>query len=153
MCNRKKTNVKQSFVIFQFKDNSCIFWETNIATLRHWRRLYSVDLEVWSKPAKRARIKRIASKCARNFDWDWQRVNAFFHCVTLTRVLLPQIISYSDTKVPVLVAMECKRASVLYVYELIFLLHPSRSTEYKVPAQRFWPGWSLIADWMTSCHM
>ncbi len=35
-------------------------------------------------------------------------------------------------KVPVLVVMECKRASVFYVYELIFLflLHTSRSTEY-----------------------
>ena len=79
-----------------------------------------------SKPAKRACIKHVASKFGRDFDCDWQRVNAFSHCVTLTRVLFPQIISYSDTKVPVLV-MECKRASVLYVYELIFLLHTSRS--------------------------
>ncbi len=72
---------------------------------------------------------RIASKCACDFDCDWQRVNAFSPCVTLIRVLLSQIISYSDTKVPVLVAMECKRANVNYVYELILLLHTSRSTE------------------------
>ena len=86
----------------------------------------SVDSEVWNKLAKRARIKRIASKCACDFDCAWQRANAFSHCVTLTRVLLPQI-SYSDIKVPILVVMECKRASVLY--ELTFLLHTSRSTE------------------------
>ncbi len=30
--------------------------------------LYSVDLEVWSKLSKRTRIKRIASKFARDFD-------------------------------------------------------------------------------------
>ena len=62
----------------------------------------------------------IASKCARDFDCDWQRVNAFSHCVSLTRVLLPQIISYSDTKVPVLVVMEYKRASLGFVYELTY---------------------------------
>ena len=63
---------------------------------------------------------RIVSKFARDFDCDWQRVNAFSHCVTLTRVLLLQINSYSDTKVPVLVVMECKHANLIYVYELIF---------------------------------
>ncbi len=64
---------------------------------------------------------RIASKCVHDFDCDWQRVNAFSHCITLIiPVLLSQIISYSDTKVPVLVVMECKRANVNYVYELIF---------------------------------
>ena len=94
--------------------------------------LYFVDLEAWSKLAERARVKRTASKCSRDFDCNWQRLNAFSHCVTLTRVLLLQIISYLDTKVPVLVVMEYKRASVLYVYELIFLLHTSRSTEYKL---------------------
>ncbi len=31
----------------------------------------------------------------------------------------------------VLVVMEYKRVSVIYVYKLIFLLHTSRSTEYK----------------------
>ncbi len=93
--------------------------------------IYSVDLEVWSNLAKRALIKCTASKCARDFDCDWQRVNAFSHCVTLTRIPLPQIISYSDTKVPVLVVMECKRASVLYAQRLIFLLHTSRSTQYR----------------------
>ena len=61
--------------------------------------LYSVDLEVWSKLAKRAQIKGIASKFERDFECDLQRVNAFSHCVSLTRVLLPQIISCSDTKV------------------------------------------------------
>ncbi len=72
---------------------------------------------------------RIASICECDFDCDWQRLNVFPHCVTLIRSLLSQIISYSDTKVPVLVVMECKRANVIYVYELIFLLHTSRSTE------------------------
>ncbi len=71
---------------------------------------------------------RIASKFARDFDCDWQHVKAFSYCVTLIRVLFSQIISNSDTKVPVLVVMECKRANVIYVYELIFLLHTSRST-------------------------
>ncbi len=60
---------------------------------------------------------------------EWQRVNAFSHCVTLIRVLLSQIISYSDTKIPVCVVMECERANVIYVYELISLLHTSKSTE------------------------
>ncbi len=87
--------------------------------------LYSVDLEVWSKPAKYTRIKRIVSKCVH--DCDWQCVNV---ALLLTHILLSQIISYSDTKVPVLVVMECKRAIVLFVYELIFLLHTSKSTEY-----------------------
>ena len=40
------------------------------------------------------------------------------------------MISYSDTKVPVLVVMECKYASVVYVYEMILSLYTSRSTEY-----------------------
>ena len=74
-------------------------------------------------------IMIIASKCMCDFDCDWQRVNAFSCCVTLMHVLLLQIISHSDTKVPALVIMECKRAKVIYVYELIFLLHTSRSTE------------------------
>ena len=39
--------------------------------------LYSVDLKVWRKLAKRALIKRIASKCARIFDCNWQHVNVF----------------------------------------------------------------------------
>ncbi len=71
--------------------------------------LYCVDLEVWSKLAKCVRIMRIALKWARDFDCDWQLVNAFTRCVTLIRVLLTQIISYSDTKILVLV-MESKRA-------------------------------------------
>ena len=75
---------------------------------------------------------RIASKCACDFDCDWQHVNVFSHCVTLIRVLLSQMISYSDTKVLVLVVMECKRANVIYVYELIFLLHTSRSRKCRV---------------------
>ncbi len=33
---------------------------------------------------------------ARDFDCNWQHVKAFSHCVTLTRVLLPQIISYLE---------------------------------------------------------
>ena len=65
--------------------------------------------------------------------WDCkrQRVNTLSHCVTLTRLLLPHIISDSDTILPVLIVMECKGASVISVYELIFLLYTSRSTEYK----------------------
>ncbi len=97
-----------------------------------------VDLEVWSKFDKRACIKRIAWKYARDFDSDWQRVDAFSHCVTLKRVLLPQIISYSDTKLPVLVVMECKRARVIHVYELTFLLHTSRSTKCRHGVFSFW---------------
>ncbi len=87
----------------------------------------------WSmeKLAKRARIKPIASKFTHDFDCDWQRVNMFSRCVTLTHILLPQIISYSDTKVLVLVVMECKKhASLIHIYELIFLFYISRSTEY-----------------------
>ncbi len=91
--------------------------------------LYCVDLEVWSKLAKCVRIMHIASIGVHDFDCEWQRVNAFSHCVTSIRVLLSQIISYSDTKVPVLVVMECKLANVIYVYQLIFLLHTSRSAE------------------------
>ena len=71
----------------------------------------------------------LLKKFACDFDSDWQRANTFFHCVTLTRILFPQIISYSGTKVSVLVVMERKRASVLHVYQLTFLLHTSRSTE------------------------
>ncbi len=48
------------------------------------------------------------------------------------RLQVLQIISYSDTKVPVLVVMECKQANVIYLYELIFLLHASRSTECRL---------------------
>ena len=58
------------------------------------------------------------SNFARDCECDLQRVNAFSHCVTLTHVLLPQIISYSDTKVSVLVVMECKRVSVIYVVDI-----------------------------------
>ena len=83
----------------------------------------SVDLEVWSKLAKRASIKRIASTFAHDFECDLQRVNMFSNCVTLTCVLLSQSISYSDTKVSGLAVVECKHARVIYVYELTFLLH------------------------------
>ncbi len=58
---------------------------------------------------------RIASKFERDFECALQRVKAFSPCVTLTRYQLPQIISDSDTKVSVLVVMECQRASVIYV--------------------------------------
>ncbi len=113
---------------------NCIFYElcNRCNILRHGTcnfHLYCVDLEVWSKLATNVHIMRIASKYARDFDCDWQCANAFSHCVTLIRVLLSQIISYSDTKIPVLVVMECKRANVIYVYELIFLLHTSSSTQ------------------------
>ena len=81
--------------------------------------IHSVDLEVWSKLAKRARMKRIASKFACDFECVLQRVNAFSRCVTLTRVLLLQIIFCSDTKVSVLV-IECKRAIVINVQSWYF---------------------------------
>ena len=105
--------------------------------------LYSVDLEVWSKLAKHARIKGIASKLAHDFECNLQRVNALSHCITLTRVLLLQIISYSDTKVSVLLVMECKRVCVIYVYKMIFSLHTSRSTrELKVlTGTKGWVYW------------
>ncbi len=82
--------------------------------------LYSVDLEVWSKLAKHACIKRIASKYMRYFDCNWQRVNAFSRRITLTLVLLPQIISYSATKGRFLnlLSMEAYKRDL---YELIFL--------------------------------
>ncbi len=98
------------------KDNLGVTWP-----------LHSADLEVWSKLA---RTKHITSKFACDFDSDWQLVSVFSHCVTLIRFLLPHIISYSNTKVLVLVVMECKRAHVIHVYELTFLLHTFRSTEY-----------------------
>ena len=50
----------------------------------------SVDFEVQSKLAKRARIKCIASKVVWDFDYDWQCVNMFSHFVTLRCFLLPQ---------------------------------------------------------------
>ena len=70
--------------------------------------------------AKHALMKGFVSRCVRDFDCDWQHVNVFSHCVTLTHVLLLQIISYSDTEVTVLVVKKYKCASVIYVYELIF---------------------------------
>ena len=113
------SNLLNAPVSSVMRQNACV-----ILTATGSVQLYSVDLEVWSKLAERKRIKR------QNFDCDWERVNTFSHCVTLTHALLLQIISYSDTKVPVLVVTEYKCASVLYVYELIFSLHTSRSTEY-----------------------
>ena len=83
------------------------------------------------KLAKHALIKRITSKCVCDFACDWQRVNMFSHCVTLACILLPQILSYSDTKVLVLlVVTECNPASGIYVYELIFLLQGQQSVNY-----------------------
>ena len=75
--------------------------------------VYSVDLEVWSKLAKRSHIKRIASKIARGFECGLQRVNAFSHCVTLTCVLLPQIISYSVWGLVVMEYIE------IYIYNVM----------------------------------
>ncbi len=119
--------------------------------------LYCVDLEVWSKLAKCVRIMRIASKCVHHFDCDWQRVNAFSHCIILIRPLFLQIISYSDTKVPVLVVMECKRANVIYVYELIFLPHTSRSTEcsckYKLPFSIYYVSGHILQDHLQAVYM
>ncbi len=93
------------------KDGVAYFtFDSNLIYQRHNTKLYPVDLEVWRNLAQRARIKRIASKFVCHFDCDWQRVRVFSHSVTLTRVLLSQIISYSDTKASVLVVMECKLA-------------------------------------------
>ncbi len=61
---------------------------------------YSVDLEV-------------RSKLAHDFEYDLERINAFSNCDILTRALLPQIISYSDTKMLVLILMEYKRTNVI----------------------------------------
>ena len=69
-----------------------------------------------------------------DFDCDWECVNAFSHCGTLTRVLLLQIISCSDTKVLILSCygiQAYKYVLLCTVYELIYLLHTSRSTEYR----------------------
>ena len=94
--------------------------------------LYCVDLEVWSKLGVNVSVSCVLRQNAHDFDCDWQRVNKFFHCVTLIHVLLSQIISYSHTKVPVLVVMECQRAHVIYVYELLFysILQGQQSVEY-----------------------
>ena len=121
---------------------TCVFKLDDLKSLQNYK-LHSADLEVWSKLAERTRIKHSASKWARDFDCNWERVNAFSHCVTLRHVLLLQIISYSDTKVPVLVVMEYKRAIVLYTYEMIFLLHTSRLTGYKLTWCR--------TDWVIVC--
>ncbi len=95
-------------------------------------KVYSVDLEVWSKLAKHARIMRISSKCAHDFDCDWQHVNAFSDYVTLIRssTFANSLLLRSGTKVPGFVVMEHKCTSVIYVYEMIFLLYTSRSAEY-----------------------
>ena len=43
-----------------------------------------------------------------DIDCDWQRESVFSHGVTMTHILLLQIISYSDTKRLVLVVIECR---------------------------------------------
>ncbi len=92
-------------------------WKLNVFISYIW--LSCVDLEVCSKLAKCVRIMRSASKFVCDFDCDWQRVNVFSPRVTLIRVLLLQIISYLNTKVPVLV-MECNRANVnWYFYSIL----------------------------------
>ena len=99
--------------------------------------LYSVDLEVWSKFAQCAGIKRIASsKFARDFDCDWQYfpVPLLWHALYFRKLSLTQI----DTKVPVLVVMECKHVSLIHAYKLIFLLYTLRSTEYKMSMCTTW---------------
>ncbi len=50
-------------------------------TFRPLQSLYPVDLEVWSKLAQRARIKRTELKFARDFDCNRQRVRAFPHAL------------------------------------------------------------------------
>ena len=71
--------------------------------------LYSVDLEVWSKLAKLARIKRIAPN-ARAILTATGSMKARFPIALRwhVRVLLSQIISHSDTNGLVLVVMEYK---------------------------------------------
>ncbi len=81
---------------------------------RHRSNSYTLlTLKYEEKLAKRAHIKLIASNFAHDFECGLQRANA-----------LAQI---PGTKGSVLVVMECKRASVIYVYELIFLLQGQQS--------------------------
>ncbi len=105
---------------FEEKDKSpyrvyciCIYGAELSCSKYRLQQLYCVNFEVWSKLHKCICIMRIASKYMHDFDCDWQHVNAFSHCVTVIHVLLSQIISYSDTKVPLLVVVECKRATVI----------------------------------------
>ena len=77
---------------------------TIIKNLRryHLQEIYSVDVEVWSKLAKRARIKAcvLRQNCGAILAATGSLiVTAFSHCGTLTHCLLLQIISYSSTKV------------------------------------------------------
>ncbi len=115
--------------------------------------LYPVDLEVWRKLAQRARIKRFASKFAHDFYCDWQRVSAFSHSVTLTRVLLSQIISkYSDTKGSVLVVMECKRACKCDLCIGVFTSYFKVNRVYKlyyvvIGAEMEYGAWSDFSEW------
>ena len=60
-----------------------------------------------------------------------EHVNTFSHRITLTRFLLPQSISFSDTKVLFNCYGMYKRASMTSVYEFIFLVYTSRSTEQR----------------------
>ena len=98
-------------------------------------------------------IKHITSKVVRDIlSAACSVYTRFSHCVNLTSVLLPQIISYSDAKVSGLVVMKCKRTSVIYVYELTFLLHTSRSTEYRpaLDSLKEWWFWSLHCSWIVT---
>ncbi len=98
------------FLIHQTNESARNIFHTNIMYL------YCVDLEVWSKVAKRARIKCIASKFAHNFECVLQRVNTFSHCVTLdTRSTSANYILLRYKSVGSCYVMECKCARVIYV--------------------------------------
>ena len=99
----------------------CLFTSLFFLCFSHY--IYSVDFEVWSKLSKCARIKRHCVKISRRF---WLRLAA---CKRIFPLRLSDtsttsanylLLRYTKDKVPVLVVMECKCASVLYLRELIF---------------------------------
>ena len=56
------------------------------------------------------------SKCAHDFDCDWQRGNAFPYAFYFRKLSLTQIQKCQ------FLLWNVKRANVIYVYELIFIL-------------------------------
>ena len=71
----------------------------DVTMVKHYT-LLTLKYEV--KLVKRTLVGRVASKCTHDFDCDLQCENVFFHCVNLTRVLFPQVVSYLDEKVLIL---------------------------------------------------
>ena len=74
--------------------------------------------------------------CVKMRAWFWLRLVAckgvFPLCYFDTRSTSANYLYSSDTKGPVLVVMECKRVSVIYVYELVFLLRTSKYRKQSV---------------------